>query len=62
MINQEKGSPYGRGMCDSYYRRPVNPHKVLGGWPGTRVELTEQSEIDEYMRGYSEQDEHKEWY
>jgi hypothetical protein len=56
------GGLYDRGSADSYYRRPKNPH-----WypEGTGIEpiitdLTEE-EVKEYMLGYDENTEFKDW-
>jgi hypothetical protein len=56
------GGLYDRGSADSYYRRPKNPH-----WypEGTGIEpiitdLTEE-EIKEYMLGYDENNDFKDW-
>jgi hypothetical protein len=56
------GSLYDRGSADSYYRRQKNPH-----WypEGTGIEpiitdLTEE-EIKEYMLGYDENNDFKDW-
>lgn len=29
-MNQDHGSPYDRGMADSYYKRGRVPHKMVG--------------------------------
>jgi hypothetical protein len=56
------GGLYDRGSADSYYRRPKNPH-----WypEGTGIEpiitdLTEE-EVKEYMLGYDENNDFKDW-
>jgi hypothetical protein len=56
------GGLYDRGSADSYYRRAKNPH-----WypEGTGIEpiitdLTEE-EVKEYMLGYDENTEFKDW-
>jgi hypothetical protein len=50
MINRDHGSPFDRGGADSYYKRPILPHKMVDKeiiWlkPDTQ-------EWDEYMEGY----------
>jgi hypothetical protein len=61
-IDSTHGSPYDRGSADSYYRRPKFPHK----WPegtgnGEMVILTDPKEIEEYLLGYEENQDFKEW-
>jgi hypothetical protein len=62
------GSPYDRGMADSYYRRGYTPHYYKGD-TGTseRVNLKDMTpdEIVAYTAGYNDNEEsgdHKEWY
>jgi len=61
------GSPYDRGMADSYYRRGYNPHYYLGN-TGTseRVSLKDMTpdEIVAYTAGYNDNEDDynfKEW-
>ena len=61
-INTNHGSPYDRGSADSYYGRSRYPHK----WPkgtghGEMVILTDPKEIEEYLLGYEENQDFKEW-
>jgi|688.fasta_scaffold898405_2 hypothetical protein len=61
-IDKSHGSPYDRGSADSYYGRRRNPHK----WPegtghGEKVTLTDPDEIEHYMKGYSENNDFKDW-
>lgn len=56
------GGPYDRGSMDRYYGRGPSPHK----WPdgtgnGEKVILTDEAEIAEYLRGYEEEDDRKDW-
>lgn len=51
MTDQSHGSPYDRGIADSYYRRERVPHKMVGK---TIIWLKpETKEWDEYMEGYN---------
>jgi len=43
------GSPFDRGMADSYYQRAIIPHKIVDG---KQVLLDRGNEYDEYMEGY----------
>lgn len=56
--NKSNGSPYHQGRFDSYYNRLPKPHK----WEGTTevFDLTED-EVLEYVLGYFENDEQKDW-
>ena len=58
------GSPYDRGMSDSYYRRPERPHKWLDRIGAQRVDDLNPEEIEEYRAGYDWNDEYgdkKDW-
>ena len=51
------GSPYDRGMADSYYRRGYNPHYYLGDTGNSpRVTLKDMTpdEIVAYTAGYND--------
>jgi hypothetical protein len=65
--NKEHGSPYDRGVADSYYGRVQTPHcGGVGGTSGPRIGagwLTPE-EIAEYHAGYAaneKSDEKKDW-
>ena len=59
------GSPYDRGMADSWYSRPRDPHH----WPegtgrGTKVTKLSPEEVEAYHAGYDWNEENggkKEW-
>ena len=58
------GGLYDRGGCDSYYRRPKDPHWYPEGtYNGKKITITELTlvEIDEYNLGYSENNDFKDW-
>jgi hypothetical protein len=44
------GSPFDRGMADSYYQRAIIPHKRVDG---VVIMLEKGKEWDEYMEGYA---------
>lgn len=49
---------------DRYYGRGPSPHKWEDAHthaPPKRIPLTDQAEIDEYMRGYDEEEDRKDW-
>jgi hypothetical protein len=52
--DKSHGSPWDRGGADSYYRRCPNPHKMIGGGLGERIELKDPDEIAAYWAGYNE--------
>jgi hypothetical protein len=56
------GGLYDRGSADSYYRRPKNPHWYPEGTGHGEIvtDLTEE-EVKEYMLGYDENTEFKDW-
>lgn len=62
LIDTDHGSPYDRGMADSYYRRGRVPHKLVNG---LTVQLDPNSaEWREYMQGYDVNESienHKDW-
>ena len=61
-IDKSHGSPYDRGSADSYYGKRRNPHKYPEGTGhGERVTLTDPEEIEHYMKGYSENNDFKDW-
>ena len=50
----EHGSPFDRGSADSYYGRPRDPHKYPNGTGNhPRVNELTEAELDEYLAGYS---------
>jgi hypothetical protein len=58
-MNKSHGSPYDRGSADSYYRRPQEPHKMIGKEkislePGT-------PEWGEYLAGYRDNEALQNW-
>ncbi len=56
------GSLYDRGSADSYYRRPKNPHWYPEGtYNGTEVTDLTEEEVKEYMLGYDENNDFKDW-
>lgn len=66
-VTHRHGSPYDRGMADSYYGRPRKPHFYEEGtYRSRKVEecnMTEES-IREYYEGYEENEKDdfkKEW-
>jgi hypothetical protein len=56
------GGLYDRGSADSYYRRPKNPHWYPEGTGHGEIvtDLTEE-EVKEYMLGYDENNDFKDW-
>jgi hypothetical protein len=66
-IDTRHGSPYDRGMADSYYRRGRMPHYYVGGTGSSeRVTLKDMTvdEIVAYHAGYDDNEEmgdYKEW-
>lgn len=51
--DSEHGSFFDRGAADSYYHRPMNPHRGgVGGGSGPRIEATTEEEISAYTAGY----------
>lgn len=56
------GSLYDRGSADSYYRRAKDPHWYPEGtYNGTRITDLTEEEVKEYMLGYDENTEFKNW-
>ena len=57
------GSPYDRGRADSYYGRPVSPHRWVFDEHGEekRLQLVTDQEVLEYNRGYCENSDLKQW-
>jgi hypothetical protein len=56
------GSLYDRGSADSYYRRPKNPHWYPEGtYHGNVVADLTEEEVKEYMLGYDENNDFKDW-
>jgi hypothetical protein len=57
-MDTSHGSPYDRGRADAYYRRQPEPHK----WVTEMQEiLTNREEIDEYMYGYDNETDRKDY-
>jgi hypothetical protein len=67
VIDTRHGSPYDRGMADSYYRRGFNPHYFKGdSYSSDRITLKDMTadEIVAYTAGYEDNEDagdHKEW-
>ena len=65
--NARHGGPFDRGIADSYYHRPFNPHYFTGeSFNSTMIELVDMSakEIVDYTAGYNYNEEHgdkKDW-
>ena len=62
--DRRHGSPYDRGSADRYYGRPANPHFYAGDtYSSDRFDIhtMTQEEIDEYYRGYNEEEGQKDW-
>jgi len=58
-FQRKHGSLYDRGSADSYYGRPADPHYGgVGGDSGSRVEVTDESSVAEYMAGYEYNERH----
>ena len=61
-LSRRHGSPYDRGAADAYYGRMPRPHYFLGGSnTSAKVETLSEEEVAEYLLGYNEQDDRKEW-
>ena len=65
-FNRERhGSLYDRGTADAWYHRKPKPHWYPEGtYNGKRIEVLNESEIEEYMEGYNyymDNGWHKEW-
>ena len=62
VFGQRHGSPYDRGSADRFYGRPYNPHYLVG--PNSKIitikDMTRE-EITEYMNGWNEEWDRKEW-
>ena len=57
------GSPYDRGSSDAYYGRAPEPHlwlDPLGRKTVKKSKMTDK-QIEEYYKGYEEEDDRKEW-
>ena len=54
LFDTRHGGAFDRGSADSYYHRGVDPHYYVGG-TGTSERITDltESEIRDYMAGYS---------
>jgi len=55
------GSPFDRGSADSWYSRPMVPHKGgVGGDSGLRIEAQDLSlaEMRAYYKGYEYNEQH----
>jgi hypothetical protein len=56
------GGLYDRGGSDSYYRRPRDPHWYPNGtYNGERIDDLTNEEIEEYNKGYYENNDFKDW-
>ena len=61
-VDRTHGSPWDRGSADSYYRRAKNPHWYPEGtYHGTKVTDLTEEEVKEYMLGYDENNDFKDW-
>ena len=61
--DKSHGSPFDRGMADSYYRRVKAPHFMANGLRKSQDEMS-QAEVDAYLAGYEYGEEmgvHKEY-
>lgn len=61
---ERHGSLYDRGSADSYYNRPPDPHWYPNGtYNPPRIEIIDLSkeQIAEYMKGYNENTDKKQW-
>tara|TARA_Y100001937_G_scaffold14376_2_gene19245 strand:- start:545 stop:739 length:195 start_codon:yes stop_codon:yes gene_type:complete len=63
-MNHKHGSPYDRGSADRFYNRNYEPHY----WPngtgrGYKVprEMMTADQIAEYLQGWREENERKDW-
>ena len=51
--DKQHGSFFDRGSADSYYGRPMDPHRGgVGGLSGPRVEAKTDEEFEAYNAGY----------
>lgn len=58
------GGPYDRGSADRYYGRPYNPHYYKGDSYMSEyvpMEAMTREEISEYMAGWNEEWDRKDW-
>jgi hypothetical protein len=61
------GSPYDRGMADSYYKRGFNPHYFVGdSYNSPRIEWAQMTpdEVVAYHAGYDDNEDagdYKDW-
>jgi hypothetical protein len=64
-IDKRHGGPYDRGSADRYYGRRQNPHYYKGATGSselvTQSYMTDQ-EVQEYMLGWEEETDRKNWY
>lgn len=61
-LGPRHGGAYDRGGADAFYGRPKKPHYYLGGsYNGEAVTALTPEEIAEYMRGYDECTDRKDW-
>lgn len=52
-FDKSHGSYFDRGSADSYYGRPMSPHRGgVGGMSGPRIEAVRESDIQAYLAGY----------
>ena len=67
VIDTRHGSPYDRGMADSYYRRGRNPHYYIGDTgssPRVTIKDMTEDEIEAYHAGFDDNEDfgdYKEW-
>lgn len=65
IYDKRHGGPYDRGSADKYYYRPAVPHYYVGDTGmSERIECDSMTaeQINDYMAGYREQMETKEYY
>lgn len=63
-ISKRHGGPYDRGSADAYYGRGCNPHYYVGrSYTSVRLEQVDmsESEVLEYIDGYDNQTDRKEY-
>lgn len=54
-IEKRHGSPYDRGMADSYYRRGIIPHYYEGAsFYSNKITDLNKQELFEYLKGYND--------
>jgi hypothetical protein len=56
---ERHGCLYDRGSADSYYGRGPSPHYGgVGGGSGERVDVVDETSVEEYMKGYEDNELH----